>query len=244
MSGDHPFLEDIPAYAIGALDPGERALVEAHLNACPLCQRELAAYRELNANLLGASAARKPSAALRLRLAGRLPGARKSAVRLPFAWSGSQFALGLAVILLMAMNVYLLLQTQALQRQQAVLASQVQTGQTALAALAYPETRTLSIDGQGVAGTLLLDQERSVAVLITWNMPALTPGQTFQIWLIDAQGKRTSGGIFTPQPGQPFTSVSVAAPASLSGFVGLGVTTEPAGGSSLPTGPRILKVDF
>ena len=244
MLPDHPFIEDIPAYAIGALDVSERAALEQHLKTCELCQAELSAYHVVSDDLLLSLSARQPSAALRQRLAGRLPGAQKKGPRFSFPWTTAQLALGFAILLLVILNVALLFQTQALQRQQAVLASQVQTGQTALAALAYPETRTLPVNGQNVAGTLLLDQDRNVAVLITWNMPALQPGQTFQVWLIDPQGKRTSGGIFTPQPGQPFNSVSVVSPGSLLGFSGLGVTVEPAGGSSQPSGQRILKVDF
>jgi hypothetical protein len=137
-----------------------------------------------------------------------------------------------------------MLQVQSLQRQQAVLNRQMETGQTALAALAYPETRSLPISGENVAGTLLLGQEHNVAVVIAWNLPPLQAGQTFQIWLIDPQGKRISGGIFTPQSDLSLTSVSILSPGSLTNFTGIGVTVEPAGGSSQPTGKRIFKVDF
>ena len=244
MATDHPFIEDIPAYAIGALDSGDRAALEKHLKTCPACQAELASYQGLSEGLLLSVPLRQPPAALRQRLVGRLPAARKTAPRFRFPWSIGQTALGFAVLLLLFLNVFLLLQTQSLQREQASLSRQVQTGQTALAALAYPETRSLPVNGNNVAGTLLLDQERNVAVLITWNMPALQANQTFQVWLIDAQGKRTDAGIFMPQPGQPFTSVSVNSSGGLANFSGLGVTIEPAGGSPQPTGSRIFKVDF
>lgn len=244
MPNDHPFLEDIPAYAIGALDTHDLAALETHLKTCEICQAELAAYKVLNDNLLLAVPAQQPSAALRQRLQARLPGTRKSWPRPKPAWSFNQFAIGLVMLLLLVLNIYSLLQVQLLQRQQAVLFRQVQSGQTALAALAYPDTRSLPISGENVTGTLLLDKERNIAVLITWNLPVLQTGQTYQVWLIDAQGKRTNGGIFNPQADAPFTSVPVLSAGNLTSFTGIGVTVEPAGGSSQPTGKRIFKVDF
>ena len=245
MENSHPFIDDIPAYAIGALDSDDLVVLESHIKTCETCQAELATYKALSNNLLLALPARPPSAALRQRLAARLPGTRKPAITWPkFAWSFNQMAVGFAILVVLAINAYFILQMQTLLRQQALLATQVQTGQTALAALAYPETRSLPISGENVAGTLLLEEEQNVAVLITWNLPALPANQTYQVWLIDPQGKRTSGGIFKPQPELPFTTFSVLSPANLANFTGIGVTEEPAGGSSQPTGKKIFKVDF
>jgi anti-sigma-K factor RskA len=244
MTNEHPFIDDIPAYAIGALDPVDAAALQTHLKTCQICLAELAAYGAVSEALLMASPPQPPPAALRQRLQARLPGAQKVVARPKLAWSFNQFAFGFAILLLLALNAFFLFQMLSLQRQQALLTRQVQTSQTALAALAYPETRSLPISGENITGTLLLDQERNVAVVIAWNLPALQASQTYQIWLIDPQGKRTSAGIFAPQPDLSFTSVSVLSPGSLSNFTGIGVTVEPAGGSSQPTGKRIFKVDF
>ena len=243
MKNEHPFLEDIPAYAIGVLDPDDMAVLEAHLKTCEICQGELAAYKTLNENMLLAIQPQNPPATLRRRLQERLPGARKS-VRPKLAWSFNQIAVSFAVVLLLALNIFSIFQIRSLQRQQEQLTRQVQTGQTVLAALAYPETRSLPISGQNITGTLLLDKDRNVAVVLVWNLPVLQAGQTYQVWLIDPQEKRTSGGIFNAQPDLAFTSVSVFSGDSLSNFIGIGVTVEPAGGSSQPTGQRIFRVDF
>jgi anti-sigma factor RsiW len=40
-------LENIPAYAIGALDADESAALESHLETCASCRTELAEYRSL-----------------------------------------------------------------------------------------------------------------------------------------------------------------------------------------------------
>ena len=38
------FQENIAAYALGSLDPGEAAALEAHLETCETCRAELADY--------------------------------------------------------------------------------------------------------------------------------------------------------------------------------------------------------
>jgi anti-sigma-K factor RskA len=83
-----------------------------------------------------------------------------------------------------------------------------------------------------------------VAALIVWKLPALPADQTYQIWLIDPKGNRTSGGTFSSETSQPFTTVSIFAPASFSNYKGIGVTVEPAGGSTAPTGMNVFKVDL
>ena len=236
------FRENIPAYAIGVLDADETAALEAHLRTCDTCQAELASYRAVGDALLTATPAQNPPAALRRRLQARLPGAQKSAWR-P-AWPLGRLALGLAIVLLVAANIFSLLQIQALQSRQTQLTRQIQTGQTAFALLAYPDTKTLPISGSSIAGTLLLDPEHNAAVLIVWSLPPIAANQTYQIWLIDRNGGRTNAGLFHQEPGQPITSQSIFSTQDITTYTGLGVTLEPAGGSSQPTGPRIFKVDF
>ena len=241
------FRENIPAYALGALDVDEAAALEAHLRTCDSCPQELAAYRAVSDTLLTITPPQRPPAALRQRLQGRLASlsGRQKARRVWWpSWSFGQFALGAALVLLVALNIFSLLQTQAIQRQQAQFAQQIQTGQAAFSMLAYPDTKSLPITGSGIAGTLLLDKEHSAAVLIAWDLPPLPENQTYQIWLVNPKGERTSVGLFRPEIGQRLTSKAIFMKQDISGFSGLGVTLEPAGGSKQPTSPRIFKVDF
>ena len=240
------FRENIPAYALGALDVDEAAALEAHLRICDSCPEELAGYRAVSDTLLTIVSAQRPPAALRRRLQGRLPGLpgrQKTRWQWP-SWSFGQFALGTALALLVALNIFSLLQTQAIQRQQAQFAHQIQVGQAAFAMLAYPDTKSLPITGSNIAGTLLFDKEHNAAVLIVWGLPPIAENQTYQIWLIDPKGGRTNAGLLRQEAGQPFTSQSIFSARDISSFTGLGVTVEPAGGSSQPTGSRIFKVDF
>jgi anti-sigma-K factor RskA len=240
---DDIFRENIPAYALDALDVEDARALESHLQTCASCRTELAEYRALSESLLTMTPPKTPPAALRRRLQGKLPSAKKrSSPRL--VWSFNQLALGLTLIILLALNVSSYFQIRSLQKQQASLASQLQSGQAAIAMLAYPSTQSLPIKADNISGTLLVDKSRNTAMILVWNLPQLDSTQTYQAWLIDPQGKRTDAGIFRPQPGQPYTSQSIFSANDLTNFVGIGVTVEPAKGSPQPTGQRIFKVDF
>jgi anti-sigma-K factor RskA len=241
-----PFIENIPAYAIGALDGEDVAALEVHLKTCASCRTELAAYRAVGESLLMAIPPKQPSAAIRNRLQSQLPSAQKT-LRPRLNWSMSRMVVGAAFTLLLVLNAYLVSQVHNLQLQQSQLASQIRTSQTVLAMLSYPNTQNVPIDvNNSVTGTLLLDKDRNVATIVVWNMPQLPANQTYQMWLIDSQGDRTSAGIFRPNLDQSYTITSVKTTISnnLSNFVGIGVTIEPAGGSDHPTGSRVFKVDF
>lgn len=237
------FRENIPAYALGALDAEEAVALESHLKTCSACQAELADYRALSDSLLTAIPPKGPSAALRRRLQSRLPSAQKSK-RPRLNWSFSQVAMAAALVLLLVMNLYSILQVRTLQLEQTRLARQYQTGQTLLSMLSYPTTQRLAINSDNVVGSLLLDEDRDIVALIVWNMPELPKNQTYQIWLIDPQGSRVSAGIFRPESDQAYTTQIVFPKQSISNFTGIGVTVEPAGGSEAPTGERVFKVDF
>jgi len=151
---------------------------------------------------------------------------------------------GIAILLLLALNVFSILQVRALQSQQAQLINQIHNGQMALAMLSYPHTQSFPIKENNVMGSLLLDKEYNNAVLILRGLPPLSANQTYQIWLISANEQRTSAGLLRPQPDLPFITESVSSTQDLAKFVGVGMTVEPAGGSDHPTGLQIFRIDF
>jgi len=244
MQDEHsPFRENLPAYALGALDAEDIAALETHLQTCESCRTELAAYRQISAGLLTALPARPPSAALRKRLQSKLPSAQKTS-RPRFAWSFGQFATGVALALLLILSVFSFAQMRAIQTQQASLLNQIKTSQFALSMLAYPGTQSFPIAGGNFSGSVLVDKEHNTIALVTWRLPDLPQNQIYQIWLIEPSGHRVSAGLFRPQENSSYTTQPVFAKQSLSNFVGVGVTVEPASGSEQPTGPRVFKVDF
>lgn len=244
---EHSLLrESIPAYALGALDADDARALAAHLQTCEVCQSELARYRAVSESLLAALPPRQPSPALRKRLQSQLPSAQRTqkTARPRLAWSFGQLAVGGVFVLLFMMNLFSFAQMRALQRQQLTVQRQLQNNQAALAMLSYPGTEAIPIHADNLSGSLLLDRDRNSAVLVVWNLPELSEEQVYQVWLIETNDDRVSGGLFRPQPDLPYTTQPVFASQDISKFVGIGVTVEPAGGSERPTGRRVLKVDF
>src|SRR5512147_2962479 len=87
MDSEHAvFRENIPAYALGALDAGETAALEAHLLTCEACRAELAEYRALSADLAAAVPPLRSPAHLRAQLRERLPSRRAAVSRSPFGF--------------------------------------------------------------------------------------------------------------------------------------------------------------
>jgi len=64
----HPYDDDIPAFALGALDAEEALQVGEHLARCPACRAEVAAYHAVVSLLCYAMAPHEPPAQLRGRI--------------------------------------------------------------------------------------------------------------------------------------------------------------------------------
>lgn len=243
-----PFSENLAAYALGTLDAEEIPGLESHLIKCKECQLELAGFQSVAGGLLGATPPKKPPANLRRSLAAHLPsaGERKPGLiaRIFNPLSARPFAIAAAMVFLLVFNLILSLQIRELQTSHAALTEKLSRGQTAIAMLAYPNTHSLAIqaDVQDLAGSLLVDEDIKTAVLFLWNLPELPESQTYQVWLIDADGNRASGGLFTAEDARGYTTAIIKAPAPIGSFAGIGVTVEPVGGSESPTGPRVLSV--
>lgn len=238
-----PFIEDIPAYVMGALDADEAAVLEAHLETCVSCRTELAGYRTLSQSLLMAVPPKRPSAALRKNLQSRLPGAQKTS-RPRIGWPFGQLATGMAILALLALNLISFVQLQQIRGQQAALLNQVQDAQVALGMLSSSDVQTLPINAGSISGTLLLNKNQNQAVLVLEDLPMLATNQVYQMWLVKPDGGRVSAGLFLPERGQSYITRVISSQQILSNFTGIGVTVEPAGGSDQPTGQRIFKVDF
>lgn len=91
----------------------------------------------------------------------------------------------------------------------------------------------------GPAGYLYADPAGSVGLMNCYWMPTLVANQVYQVWLVKADGTRDNGGTFTVDS-RGNASVVIRAPANFSTYTSVGVTTEPAPGSTGPTTPRVV----
>jgi len=238
-----PFRELLPCYPLEALDPDETRAVQKHLRECVDCRAALEEYRAVSDGLLFAMPCQEPPPRVRARLIASLArekpeGAAASRTRPILQW-----VMGLALVVLLVLNGATLVQLNALQRQQAHLAQELETSQKALSLVTYPDSRTYALSGQA-AGTLVLNAELKYGALFVWGLESLDAAHTYQIWLIQPDGKRVSGGLFKPEPGQAFAYAVLSSPRPFSDFTGLGVTVEPSGGSPGPTTPRVFGTTF
>lgn len=231
----------LAAFALGALDAEERLVVEAHLADCEACRAALAAYQAVGDRLALALPPVPPPPRLRARLAAKTAPRerrrRRWRLSWPQVWQASMLA---ALLLLGVLNLSLLRRTDHLLRTSEQLASQNQTYQAALALLTYPDTRVVVLQNGTAYGTLLYQPGEPIAVLNVEGLPEPPPGMAYQLWLIQPDETRISGGVFVPTTSDGFTVIPVHAPQPLDRFVGVGITLEPAGGSPGPTGPRVL----
>jgi anti-sigma-K factor RskA len=205
----------------------------------------LADYQEIAAGLLHSVPRQIPPSHLRQRLAGRLPSAQKRTSNL-FAISFKQFSTAAVLAILLSLNIFSIIQIRALQEQQKALTERLYTEQTTIGMLAHPGTQLVLVtaDLPNMTGSILLDKDKNTAVLVLWNLPELEAGQTYQIWLINAQGEKISAGLFTSSSQQNYTTASIESSIPIGQFVAIGVTIEPSGGSNQPTGSRVLVVEL
>jgi anti-sigma-K factor RskA len=235
----------LAAYALDALSLAERWQVDEHLESCPSCRDRLDSFLRVGEALLCIVPAVEPPVPVRARLIASL--ADKKTNARPRMRAGFPFwrSIGVgALVALLALNATLFLQTRSLDRRQQELAAQLTADQTSLGLAAYPSAKTTLISGDGTYGTFLYEPDLPISVLYVWGLGELDSSHTYQAWLIKSDGVRVNAGIFHVEPGIDFVRYVVHAPQDLSAYTGIGVTIEPSGGSSAPTGPRVLGADL
>lgn len=242
--------ESLPAMALGALDEHERRDVKAHMDACPNCREQYARYLEVSRLLLDSVPQRQPPVALKNSLMTAIQPQRKARFVRFARWLGTANQLprwavgGLAVAAILLATLAGTLYADIL-GQKRLLARQLQEQQLTVSILAQKNKESVAMIGtsvaEGASATLLFETTSSTGVLVVHDLPALPSNQSYQLWLIDATGKRDSGAVFNMSTdGSNTTSLVVSAPRGLKEYVKCGVSIEPRGGSPKPTGPAAL----
>ncbi len=247
IQGNHIDKDTLAIYSLGALDPGEARRVRAHLDACEVCRKELDDYEQVVDGLAHTVPPAQPPARLRARLITAI--SEEQIEKNETLWHRlrslplAPVALAVSAALLVV-NVGLWIQVREVRQIEQQLLSQVGEDRIAQGLYAYPDVQRVLIEGEDVYGSAIFEEYLHFAVLYVWGLDPLPESQVYQAWLIEPDGERVSGGLFEVAEGEDFIQVVVQSPEIIKGFDGIGVTVEPAGGSTSPTGQKVLGVDL
>ena len=101
-----------------------------------------------------------------------------------------------------------------------------------------------SAQAPSARGWLYMDPSDANALLVTYQLPPLPAGMSYQLWLVNStNNQRISGGVFEVDP-EGYGWLRVASPRAFSSFQRVGITVEPKQGSPGPTGMGVLGGDL
>ena len=221
---EHP-LDDLAAFALGVLDPGERSRVAAHLEGCASCRAEANALAETAWTIAGTQARDAPP---RLRAAiverARAERSGRSSLADLFRRPVPLFVpVALAAVLVVALVGYGSARRDA-DRYAAVVAQ-------AVGAKVVPLAATGAVGG--VRGSLVIPANGAAPYLIL-DLPPAPAGKTWEAWVIRGETPVRAG--ITDERG--LTTLTLSAAVASGDTVA--ITAEPAGGLDAPTGTPVL----
>jgi anti-sigma-K factor RskA len=233
------------AYAMDAVTDADRARFERHLTRCQACARELRELREATARLAGAVAVPPPegltervlTAAARIpqlppasaRLAAASPARRRIAPRLALAAAAAclaAIAVTLSAVTLSARDQL----NAAAQREHAI----------ALVMSAPDKVVLTARVTRGGTATVMMSRHYDYVIVTTDGLPTLPAGRAYQLWLMGPSGDRPAGLLPAPRGGMTGPVVDTG----MRPGDWLGLTVEPAAGSSRLTSHPILMLNL
>ncbi len=242
--------ELLSAYALGALDVDERTAVEAGLAQFPELRADLAKYGAVAHGLGAGVPLRMPPPTLKGAILSQAQPQPQRHTQLTLTWWEKLLNLLSASSLLPRAAFAVLALVGGVVAAQLVRAlpaglEQVAQQQRAGAILANTgSTENVHLDGtteepNAWAVIRFARGERQAAMRVG-HLPPLPTTQSYQLWLVNAEGKRWSGAVFnTAQTGAQL--VLVNCPRPMDEIVRFGVSIEPAGGSRDPSGSGVLR---
>jgi hypothetical protein len=222
----------VGAFALNAVDPGERLAFEAHLADCESCMAEAGALRT-TAAALAVGVATAPPAHLRRRVLLAAEGTPQLPPSVPQLRSAAPAAAGAprrrrTAAWLAAAAVVVAIGGVAVERSRddppsAVTASAVFGSSDA-------KVRTVALPGGQVR--IAVSSDLGLMAVDGSDLPPPEADRVYQLWVVDDAGAHSAGFLDEPE-------VAMGIPED--GEVT--VTSEPLGGSEQPTGEPLLAVD-
>lgn len=228
-------------YAVDALDDADRDRFERHLRGCASCQDEVRGFTAVAAALAEA-VTRVPPAGLRDQVLAAASGTRQLSSEVPLRRAGrgvrktrraprSQWLPRLALAagaVGLATSAVLAGVTAAARHGQSAAQAQAQA---IAAVLSAPDARLVSAPiSSGGSATVVASVRRGKMVFTSSGLRPLPGSRVYQLWFI---GRTTRSAGLVPEAISGRTASVVAS--GLAAGDKIGVTVEPAGGSSAPT---------
>lgn len=251
---DHADVQSLlGAYALDAVDPDERELVEHHLATCPRCRAEVADHREVAAQLAGggapapdglwdriAASLEEPPPPSRLTLVPPTEAPPRPATVAPAPgrdrWRTARRSLAaVAAAVILVLGVVVVRQEQRLNDAEEQLAGG--TLETAAnRALADPEALQVTLaptdDAPATSPVVAVLRPDGRGYLVANNLPALRDDRTYQLW-----GVGPNGVVSLAVLGADPTVVPFLAEGEIEALV---VTDERRGGVPTAEGPAVV----
>jgi anti-sigma-K factor RskA len=249
-------------YALDALTDEEREQVEAYLRAHPEARQQVDEMSKAISALPFGTSAIEPAPRTKDALMARIAVDERARASKQEQTSGPRgrrlenifqaFSLGAAVVAILwavVLNIQLSQLRNQVSRLNDALIAQANALEQINAKLPQtpvPETITVSLKGTDVRpqaqGQLIADPNSQSAVLVIAGLGPLEPGKTYQVWLIDSGGPKSAGLLSVDSKGQAVFIVT--SQETIGSFQSLGISVEPEGGSSQPTGDIVVLSDL
>jgi len=230
-------------YSLGALEQPEQLDLEEHLaQGCPVCERSFKEAVAMNAVMLGLGSELgnlpAPSKKLRHRVLAGV-GLERSG----WGWLGAFAAAGVAVIAFFLATQERERTTELANMRQELLRTAAERDRLAqaLSILDQPETKQVSFGKdkpQPPRGNVFLNSKLGV-MLFASNLPKLTPGKAYEMWLIPKGGSPRPAGLFQSDERQSAIHL-LPGPVDTEGLGAVAVSVEPEAGSAAPTTQPII----
>ena len=248
------------SYVLDALSEPERESFERHLQRCSPCEDEVRGLRETAARL-GLAKTLDPPPQMRPRVlavayrtrqlpppVGELIGLERRRARVTWLFAGrprgaqrheqrrarvprlaAAFAAA-CLVMVVALGI-----TQAMTRHQPGAARTASAAISRVVTASDARTETMRTSAGGTV-TVVVSPGQQAAVVSATGMRSLPSAQTYQLWVIGPDGARSAGLL---------SGTGRAGPVLASGVVPgdrIGITVEPAGGTSSPTTTPVIAV--
>ncbi len=255
MKTHEQFAEDLALYALDELTGSDRQELEAHLETCAACRRELQALRS-DLGLLGLSSiGPQPPARTKERLMQAIA-AEPRGVSLPGTAPSSRQSLWAALVPAFA-ALALLFMVAGLWRSNGRMKDQLaelgnrnqdQTAQLdrmnqELRLLTAPDAVHVSLNPQKApkqpSGTAIFSPSQKRMMFMASNLAPTPEGKAYELWIIPAKGAPVPAGVFKPDEHGNAMMMDHKMPEGIEAKA-FAITLEKEEGSDKPTSPILL----